>query len=116
MTRTLAIASATLAVAMLTGCASQRISSALERYGVPPEQAGCVGDSLSQRLSFSQLRALDRAATSYRELDRGRASLTLFDLARVALELRDPVIPLEIVRAGVACSVLPAGSAPGRSR
>ena len=63
-----------------------------------------------------QLRALDRAATSYRELDRGRASLTLFDLARVALELRDPVIPLEIVRAGVACSVLPAGAAPGRSR
>ncbi len=92
------------------GCASQRISSSLVRYGVPPDKADCVGDSLSERLSFAQLQSLGRAANAYKSADRTSFPLTLFDLARVAVELRDPVIPLEIVRAGVKCAVLPAGS------
>lgn len=96
----------------VSGCASQRISSALEGYGVPPENAQCVGDSLSERLSVAQLQALGRAAKAYRSIDTSSVPLTLIDLTRVAAELRDPVIPIEIVRAGVKCSVLPAGSKP----
>ena len=93
------------------GCASQRISSSLVRFGVPPEKAECVGDALADRLSFAQLQSLGRAADAYRSVDRSSMSLTLIDLARVAVELRDPVIPLEIVRAGVKCAVLPMGAA-----
>jgi hypothetical protein len=116
MTKTLTIASAALILILSAGCASQRISSALEAYGVPPDKAECVGDSLSDRLSLSQLQALNRAASTYRAMDRGSVPLTLLDLARVAAEVRDPVIPLEIVRAGVKCAVLPPGAMLGRPR
>lgn len=116
MKKTIAIASTAIILALSAGCASQRISGALERYGVPPDKADCVGDSLSERLSFSQLMALNRAATTYREMDRSSVSLTLLDLARVAAEIRDPVIPLEIVRAGVKCAVLPSSAMLGLSR
>ncbi|MDB5878234.1 MAG: hypothetical protein JWQ41_1648 [Variovorax sp.] len=107
------LATSVCAVAILAGaagCASQRISSALVRYGVAPEKAECVGDALSDRLSVSQLQSLGRAARAYQSIDRSNVSLTLFDLARVAAELRDPVIPIEIVRAGVKCAVLPVGA------
>ena len=97
-------------LALSGGCASQRISSALERYGVAPEKADCVGDSLSERMSFSQLQSLSRAARTYQSIDGASVSLTLLDLARITAELRDPVIPIEIVRAGVKCSVLPPGT------
>ena len=97
-------------LALMTGCASQRIASSLERYGVPPDKAECVGDNLSDRLSNAQLQALGRAANSYKAVDRTSIPWTLLDLARVAAELRDPVIPIEIVRAGVKCLVLPIGS------
>ena len=107
------LAAGAVAISMaVSGCASQRISGALEGYGVPPENAQCVGDSLSERLSISQLESLSRAAKAYRSIDRSSIPLTLIDLTRVAAELRDPVIPIEIVRAGVKCSVLPAGSKP----
>jgi len=102
-------------LALSTGCASQRISSALARYGVPPDKADCVGDSLSDRLSFSQLQALRRAAGAYGAIDRSSVPLTLLDLARVAAEIRDPVIPLEIVRAGIKCAVLPSSAMLGLS-
>jgi hypothetical protein len=97
-------------LAISSGCASQRISSSLVRYGVPPDKADCVGDNLSDRLSVSQLQSLGRAARAYKEVDRSSVTLTLLDLARVAAELRDPVIPIEIVRAGVKCAVLPAST------
>ena len=97
-------------VALTSGCASQRISSSLERYGVPPDKAECVGDSLASRLSTAQLQALGRAANAYKAVDRSSVSLTLVDLARVAAELRDPVIPIEITRAGVQCFVLSPGA------
>jgi hypothetical protein len=116
MPKTLAIACTALVLALGAGCASQRIAGALERYGVPPEKASCVGDSLSDRLSFSQLQALNRAATAYRDVDRSSVPLTLLDLARVAAEVRDPVIPLEIVRASVKCAVLPSSAMLGLSR
>ena len=99
-----------VAVFAVAGCASQRISSALVRYGVPPEKAECVGDELSERLSVSQLQSLGRAARAYNAVDRSSVALTLLDLARVAAELRDPVIPVEIVRAGIKCAVLPIGA------
>ena len=92
----------------IAGCASQRISNALERYGVSREKAECIGDSLSDRLSVGQLQALGRAARAYRAIDTSNIPLTMVDLTRVAAELRDPVIPIEIVRAGVKCAVLPA--------
>ena len=101
-------------VALASGCAAQRIATSLERYGVPPDKAGCVGDSLAERLSYAQLQALGRAANAYKAIDGSNLSMTMFDLARVAAELRDPVIPLEVVRAGVTCLVLPSGSTPGR--
>lgn len=107
---------ATLVVAVfvaLSGCASQRISSALVRYGVPPDKADCVGDNLSSHLSVAQLQSLGRAARAYNAVDRSSIPLTLLDLARVAAELRDPVIPVEIVRAGIKCAVLPIGAASG---
>lgn len=116
MNKTLVTASTAIVLALSAGCASQRISSALEKYGVPRDKAECVGDSLSDRLSFSQLQALNRAAGTYRDMDRSRVSLTLLDLARVAAEIRDPVIPLEIVRAGVKCAVLPSSAMLGLSR
>ena len=115
--RRVPFASLAAVVAVLTlasGCASQRIASSLERYGVPPDKAGCVGDSLAERLSYAQLQALGRAANAYKAIDGSNLSMTMFDLARVAAELRDPVIPLEVVRAGVKCLVLPAGSVPAR--
>lgn len=116
MKKTRVIACTAIVLLLSAGCASQRIASALERYGVSPDKAECVGDSLSERLSFSQLQALNRAASTYRAMDRGSVSLTLLDLARVAAEVRDPVIPLEIVRAGVKCAVLPPGAMLGRPR
>lgn len=116
MTKTLSIAAAALVLILSAGCASQRISSALEKYGVPPDKAECVGDSLSDRLSFSQLQSLNRAASTYRQMDRSSVSLTLLDLARAAAEIRDPVIPLEIVRAGAKCAVLPSSAMLGLSR
>ena len=100
-----------VAVFAVAGCASQRISSALVRYGVSPEKAECVGDELSERLSVSQLQSLGRAARAYNAVDRSSVALTLLDLARVAAELRDPVIPVEIVRAGIKCAVLPSSAA-----
>ncbi|WP_295856993.1 hypothetical protein [uncultured Xylophilus sp.] len=103
-----------LAALLSAGCASQRISSALERYGVPPDKADCVGDSLAERLTFAQLQSLSKAARAYRVIGNDGVTMTLFDLARVGAELRDPVIPLEVVRAGVRCTVLPPGSAYGR--
>ena len=102
-------------IALSAGCASQRIAHSLERYGVPPDKAACVGDSLAERLSYAQLQALSRAASEYKAMDNNRGvTMTLFDLARIATELRDPVIPLEVVRAGVTCLVLPANQAPAR--
>jgi len=106
------MACATIVILTLSGCASQRISGALEGYGVPPDKAQCVGDNLSERLSVSQLQALGRAAKAYKSVDTSSIPLTLIDLTRATAELRDPVIPLEIVRAGVKCAVLPAGSRP----
>jgi len=109
------LAAATMLLLLTSGCASQRIASSLERYGVPPDKAACVGDSLAERLSYAQLQALSRAASEYKAIDNNRSvTMTLFDLARIATELRDPVIPLEVVRAGVTCLVLPANQAPAR--
>ncbi|MCZ2495300.1 hypothetical protein GN316_00880 [Xylophilus sp. Kf1] len=101
-------------LAFTAGCASQRIAGSLERYGVPPDKAACVGDSLAERLSYAQLQALGKAAADGRKIDNSSVTMTLFDLARVATDLRDPVIPLEVVRAGVKCLVLPAQPAPAR--
>ena len=108
--RVVVLGCSTVALAISAGCASQRISSALVRYGVPPDKADCVGDSLSDRLSVGQLQSLGRAARAYQSIDRSSIPLTLIDLARVAAELRDPVIPIEIVRAGIKCAVLPTGT------
>ncbi|MEH3087868.1 MAG: hypothetical protein PGN26_15320 [Xylophilus ampelinus] len=112
--RSASAATLLLAAALAAGCASQRISSALERYGVPPDKADCVGDSLTDRLTIAQLQSLSKAAKAYRAIGDEGLSMTLFDLARVAAELRDPVIPLEVVRAGVRCTALPPGSSFGR--
>lgn len=108
--RVVVLSCVTVVLAISAGCASQRISSALVRYGVPPDKADCVGDSLSDRLSVGQLQSLGRAAWAYQSIDRSSIPLTLIDLARVAAELRDPVIPIEIVRAGIKCAVLPTGT------
>ena len=108
--KTFALICGLVVLTFASGCASQRISSALVRYGVPPDKADCVGDTLSDRLSVAQLQSLGRTARAYQSIDRSSIPLTLIDLARVAAELRDPVIPIEIVRAGIKCAVLPTGT------
>lgn len=91
-------------VGLVTGCASQRISNALERYDIPPQKAQCIGDRLADRLTFAQLQSLNRAAKAYRTADLSNGALAISDLMTMALELRNPQISLEIASAAIRCS------------
>jgi len=97
----------------VSGCAapSQRISTGLQRYGLDSARADCVGRTLSSDLSIGQLQQLGQAAAAYRKGDTTPGALTLSDLVRVAGEIRDPAIPLAVVKAGAACNVTAAAPA-----
>jgi len=104
--------SATGALALLAsiaGCAAPatRISSGLQRYGLDPSRSDCVGGRLQANLSLGQLQRLGKAAAAYRQGDTTPGVLTPSDLIRVASELRDPKIALEVGKAAAGCGVLP---------
>ncbi|WP_076068181.1 hypothetical protein [Sphingomonas montana] len=96
-------------LAGLAGCAAPatRISTGLQRYGLDAARADCVGGRLQSQLSLGQLQRLGKAAAAYREGDTTPGVLTPSDLIRVATELRDPAIALEVGKAAATCNVLP---------
>lgn len=93
----------------IAGCVapSARISTGLQRYGIDRSRADCVGEKLEARLTIGQLQQLGKAAEAYRNGDVTPGVLTVSDLIRVATELRDPTITLEVGKAAVGCGVLP---------
>ena len=92
----------------LGACAtpSERISDALVSYGLAPAQAECVGDQLQRNLSLAQLQELARLARTYREQDPNPAQLGTDDLIRVAGQVRDIRVPLEVGKAAANCGVV----------
>jgi len=102
------IAPFTLALPIV-GCAAPatRISTSLQRYGLDASRADCVGTRLQANLSLGQLQRLGKAATAYRRDDTTPGVLTPSDLIRVAGEVKDPAIALEVGKAAAGCGVLP---------
>lgn len=100
--------SLTVAIAALAACAtpSERIADALITYGLPATQAECVGTRLEQRLSIKQLRELARYARAYRSDDPDPRRVTIADLNRVASQVRDPQVPIELARAAGECGLI----------
>lgn len=97
------------ACAALAACAtpSARISDALVGYGINPAQAQCVGDWLGRNLSLGQLQELARLARTYRENDPNPGQLTVTDLLRVAGQVNDPRVPIEVAKAAGGCGLVP---------
>ena len=54
-------------LAFLGGCVSQRISGALQRYGLDEKLSECVGYRLTETLSTEQLQSLSRATKVYKQ-------------------------------------------------
>lgn len=92
----------------LAACAtpSARISDGLQRYGLDAQRSTCVGDRLSDNLSLGQLQQLGKAAAAYRRDDPDPTRLTAGDLLRVAGEIKDPKIALEVGKAAAGCGVV----------
>ncbi len=95
------------AIAASAGCAppSARIASELGQYGLDAQRARCVGERLERELSTNQLRELAGAARAYATNDTTPGRLTVSDFTRVAGGVRDPAVPIAVVRAGSACGV-----------
>ena len=100
-----AVGAATLSVA---GCVdpSAKIATSLEGYGFQPAQSQCVGDRLEANLSIGQLQQLGRAARASKEGDTTPGRLTVSDFVRVAGQVKDPKVPLEVGKAAAACGIL----------
>ncbi len=99
-----------LGVASLAAaCAApaSRISNGLQRSGLDPARADCVGSRLQEDLSIGQLQQLGRGAVAYRKNDADPGSLNAADLLRVAEEIKDPAILLAIGKAAATCNVVP---------
>ena len=96
------------AALLISGCAtpSARIADELGGYGLNPTQALCVGQRLQANLSLSQLQQLARAAGALTRGDTTPGRLTPTDLLRVASQIRDPKIAIEVARAASGCGVL----------
>jgi hypothetical protein len=92
----------------LVACAapSTRIATGLERYGLDPQRSQCVGDYLGKNLSLGQLQQLGKAAAAYKRDDPNPNQLTAGDLLRVAGEIKDPKIALEVGKAAATCGVV----------
>lgn len=89
-------------LALLAGCTTpaQRITTKLADLGVPPRQARCMGDRLSDRLSYGQLKRLDAIT----RVNGGRFDrMRIDEIARALDDPRDPGIVAEVIRAGVGC-------------
>lgn len=101
------IAPAALALAA-SACVnpSARIASSLEGYGFDAGQSQCVGDRLEANLSLGQLQQLGRAARAAREGDTTPGRLTASDFVRVAGQVKDPKVPLEVAKATAGCGLV----------
>ena len=93
--------------AALGACASPstRIADELQRSGLDPQRAQCVGDRLERDLTIDQLRQLAAAARAYKATGRSAAQLTAGDLARIAGTVSDPVVAIAVVSAGTGCGL-----------
>lgn len=101
-------ACAALMTLAAAGCVdpSARIASSLEGYGFAPDQSQCVGDRLEKNLSIGQLQQLGRAARAAREGDTTPGRLTVGDFLRVAGQVKDPKVPLEVTKAAAGCGIV----------
>jgi hypothetical protein len=108
------MAAAGLGLFALAGCVdpSAKIATSMEGYGFQPAQSQCVGDRLEANLSLTQLQQLGRAARASREGDTTPGRLTVSDFIRVAGQMRDPKVPIEVARAAAGCGVLTDPAAP----
>jgi hypothetical protein len=99
-----------LVAVSLAACAapSTRIATELSRYGLDEAQARCVGERLEANLSISQLKQLARAAGALDKGDTTPGRLTGADLLRVARQIDDPKVPIEVARAATGCGILSA--------
>lgn len=91
---------------------SARIASAVEGYGFRPNHAKCLGDRLEANLSLGQLQQLGRAARAAREGDTTPGRLSISDFLRVAGQVKDPKIPLEVTKAVAGCGIIEPSPAP----
>ena len=96
------------AALLVSGCAtpSAGIADQLGGYGLTPAQALCVGQRLQANLSLSQLQQLARAAGALTRGDTTPGRLTPTDLYRVASQIEDPKVAIEVARAATACGIL----------
>lgn len=108
MTMFKAVATAAVLTLAVSGCVnpSARIASSLEGYGFEPAQSQCVGDRLEANLSLGQLQQLGRAARATREGDTTPGRLTGGDFVRVAGQVKDPKVPLEVAKATAGCGLV----------
>lgn len=92
-------------IIFLNNCASQRISGALQCYGLDEKRSACVGDRLAETLSNQQLQSLSRAAKSYKLASN---TLKISDSMQVGRELKDSQIPLKISQSALQCGLVSA--------
>lgn len=99
---------AAIALLFASGCASPstRIADALGGYGLSGGQALCLGQRLQANLSLEQLQQLARAAGAFSRNDTSPGRLTAADLLRVASQIEDPEIAIEVARAVSGCGIL----------
>lgn len=86
---------------LLNGCASQRISGALQRYGLDEKRSECVGDRLAETMSSQELQSLIRAARAYKQATQ---SLKISDFKAVGHE-QDAKTPVKITQAALQCGL-----------
>lgn len=106
--RATGLALVSVATFTVAGCVdpSAKIATSLEGYGFQPAQSQCVGDRLEANLSIGQLQQLGRAARASREGDTTPGRLTVSDFIRVAGQVKDAKVPIEVGKAAAACGVL----------
>jgi hypothetical protein len=94
---------AAIAGLTLSGCTASRyqISDALMRYGLNENQAGCAAEFLRGHLSVGQVDRLTKAARYYNS----DGPLTMGDLVRVAGQVNDAEVLLQVGAAAFACKL-----------
>lgn len=104
------------AVLATTACTTpkERIAETLVGFGIDTSRANCVGEQLQSNLSTGQLIELGRVARAARDRDPDPSRLTLSDLLRVATEVRDPRVAIEVAKAAGRCNLAPLGFAPAK--
>ena len=79
-----------IAMVFLASCASQRISGALQRYGLDEQRSECVGDRLAESMTVDELQSLGKAARAYKQASQ---SLKIADFIEVGktLDVKTPI-------------------------